>query len=166
MKKKLCRVCEKEYPAVIAIEREDVLLEDLSPETSRIYYFTFPLSYERYYGWLFNGDPQAKHKYQKALKIEKRIYRASEVVIFAWSTYESFVRKHVYDGANIVSHPGLGWYGCGPQECQVQYHDALKMVYLGHIFYWSNPELLAELTNIAPFPIHAYDKANLPFPGV
>jgi hypothetical protein len=151
---------EKKYPLVIAIEREDIFLEELHPETKRFYYCTCSLSYERYYGWLSEGDPNADKKFQHALEIEKNIYQSADVIIFAWNTYEDFVCKHVYNGSNIATHPGLGWYGCEPNLPRVQYPDFLQMVYLGHIYYWSNPELLAELISLASFPIHCYGRSK------
>jgi hypothetical protein len=157
---------ERKYPLVIAIEREDLLLEELPAETRRFYYCTCSISYERYYGWLSEGDEQAEVKFQKALELERRIYQAADVITFAWNTYETFVRDKVYDGPNIVSHPGLGWYGCEPQDQRVQYQDDMKMVYLGNIFYWSNPDLLGQLTALAPFPIHCYGRTYVPVPGI
>ena len=157
---------EKEYPLIIVIEREDILLEELSPKSKVIYYCTCTISFERYYGWLYEGDQKAEEKLKRVLEIERQIYHLADAVIFAWPTYEAFVKRNVYDGENIVSHPGKGWYGCEPDLKRVAFQSKLNMIYLGHIFYWSNPELLAQLTAIAPFPIHAYGKANVPVPGI
>jgi hypothetical protein len=155
-----------DYPVVIVIERDDILLEDLGGETRRFYFPACSLSYERYYGWLYEGDPEAEVKFQKALNLERRIYQAADVVTIAWNTYEAFVREKIYDGSNIVSHPGLGWYGCDPQPQRVTCQDELRVVFLGHLYYWTNPELLVDLTARSPFPLHCFGRTYVPTDGL
>ena len=159
------RLREHKYPIVIAIEREDIFLEKFPTSSRRFYFCTAPLAYERYYRWLYNGEPEAENKLQKALDIERSIYESADIITFAWNTYETFVRKNVYNGNNIFSHPGLGWYGCEPRTKRVEYQEALKLIYLGNIDYWSNPTLLADLTERTQFPIHCYGRALVPFSG-
>ena len=72
----------KEYPIVIATQREDIFLEFLPPTTRKFYYCSSPIAYEHYYRWLFKEDPDAEKKFQKALEVERNIYSASDIITF------------------------------------------------------------------------------------
>ena len=157
---------EHKYSIIIATEREDIFLEQLPDCSRRFYYCTIPFTYDHYYRWLYNGDPEAENKLHKALEIEHRIYDSADIITFAWNTYENFVRKNGYNGNNIFSHPGLGWYGCEPRKKRVEYQEVLKLTYLGHIDYWSNPKLLEDLTERTPFPIDCYGRTHVPISGI
>jgi hypothetical protein len=157
---------ERKYPVIIATEREDIFLEDLPNSSRRFYYCTAPISYERYYGWLFRNEPDLDNRLESALELERSIYQSVDVITFAWNTYEDFARINVYNGSNIITHPGLGWFGCEPQQQRVDYKDNLALVSLGLVEYWSNPSLLIELTRQSPFPIHLFGKTSVPLPGV
>jgi hypothetical protein len=159
-------ISKRNYQVIIATEREEIFLENLPKNSRKFYYCCAPLAYERYYGWLQNDDPDAEIKLRKLLEIENNIYQNVDVITFAWNTYEKFVREQIYDGNNITTHPGLGWYGCEPCKNRVEYKPVLNLIYLGFIDYWSNPALLKKLTELAPFPIHCYGRSVVPIPGI
>jgi hypothetical protein len=157
---------EKVYPIVVVTEREDILLEKLPPETRRFHYVSASLAYERYYRWIYNGDPEAERKLIKALEFERCIYQAADVVTFVWVGMENFVREKVHDGDNFISDNGLGWYGCDPRLNRARYQEMGNIVFLGHIDYWSNPSLLQNLSTMCPDLIDCYGKIHVPISGI
>lgn len=156
------RIRIRDYAYVFPIERGDILLFPLGEGCKTIYLCQSPLSHERYYERLAQGDPAAEEKLTRDLEHERNIYSRADVVTFAWNTYESFIREHVYDEGNICSHPGLGWYGCQPQTQKANYAKDINLIYLGHIANFSNPDLLARLTTGSPHPIDCYGPLHFP----
>jgi hypothetical protein len=154
------------YPVVIAVEKADIFFERLAPGTGRLYFCQSPLAHERYYRRLYRDDPHAEQMLHKDVAWLRAMYEASDAVTFAWNTYESFVRERVYNGSNIVSHPGLGWYGCEPQVQRARYRAEPALVYLGNIAYFSNPELLARLTALLSYPLDCYGPIHVPEDGL
>ena len=92
-------------------------------------------------------------------KMELEICNKSDYVIFPWKTTENYVRKHILDGNNFVTIN----YGCYPKNKTVSYFFPLSIVSMGNLrCYWSNKELLSNLTRISPYIIDVYGKYKPP----
>jgi len=74
--------------------------------------------------------------------MEMEIYRESDHVVFHWKTYEEYVRRHWYDGANMTTLS----YGCHPKEVRAEFAAPPRAVYMGYLGgYWADLDLLARL---------------------
>lgn len=92
-------------------------------------------------------------------ELELEIIQKSDYVIFPWKTTEDYARKYVWNGKNFVTIK----FGCYPQNESVRYSFPIAIVSLGNLrSYWSNTELLSDLTRISPYVIDVYGKYKPP----
>jgi hypothetical protein len=92
---------------------------------------------------------------RKFREMELEIMSKSDYVVFPWKTTEDYARKYIYNGSNLVTIR----FGCTPQEKTVSYFFPASIISLGNLnSYWSNKELLSNLTKISPFRIDVYGK--------
>lgn len=149
-------VREARCDAVIAVEQGEILLHDLGG-ARKIFYANAPTGHEAYFQLAKRPGSFDWEAYRTACKKEVEYYQAADVVIFCWNTHAEYVKQHLYQGDNIVLHPGLGWYGCEPQAQRAQYGYPPFIAYVGAITaYWNNAELLSRLSHDCLYAIHCY----------
>src|SRR5204863_9231864 len=124
------KIRQGRFDVVIAVEKGDVLLYDLGG-ARKIFYPQSPTAHEMYFSAAHSLGPFDIEAYRDATRAEITYYEAADVVIFAWNTHVDYVKKHVYKGTNIVSHPGLGWFGCTPQPHRARYVYPPLIAYMG-----------------------------------
>jgi hypothetical protein len=74
--------------------------------------------------------------------LEREVYASADYVAFHWHTYADYVRKHLYDGGNIIT---LNW-GCHPKAKRVRFRNPPKIVFLGKLYHsWVDVPLLERL---------------------
>ena len=153
---------EAQCDAVIAVEQGEILLHDLGG-ARKIFYANAPTGHEAYFQLAKRPGPFDWEAYRTACQKEIEYYQASDVVIFCWNTHAEYVKRYVYQGSNVVLHPGLGWYGCKPQARRAQYSYPPFIAYLGAITaYWNNAELLSRLSRDSLYAIHCYSPTAPP----
>lgn len=147
---------------IIAVEQGQILMHDLG-KARKIFYANAPTGHEVYFQFATSPQPFDLEAYQKACAKEIDYYRASDVVIFCWNTHVDYVEKHVYQGRNIVRHPGLGWYGCDPQSQRARYNYPPLIAHIGAVTaHWNNVELLQKLARDIPYAVNFYGKYPIP----
>jgi hypothetical protein len=85
--------------------------------------------------------------------MELEIFSKSDYVLFPWETTENYVRKYLWQGNNLVTIR----HGCTPSKKRASPFFPPSIITLGSLgFYWSNRELLSDLTRLSPYRIDAY----------
>lgn len=116
-----------------------------------------------YFQYARSRSPFDWSAYETACRKELEYYQASDAVIFCWNTHAEYVRRYVYQGDNIVLHPGLGWYGCEPQPRRAAFGYPPFLVYMGATAaYWNNADLLAQLASQISYALHVYSPTAPP----
>jgi len=147
---------------VIAVEQGEVLLYDLGG-ARKIFYANAPTGHEVYFQLANSQRPFDLEAFQMACQNEVAYYEASDVVLFCWNTHAEYVRERVYQGNNIVDHPGLGWYGCDPQPMRARYNYPPLIAHVGAVTaYWNNAALLSRLVRSVPYAINFYGRQPPP----
>ena len=86
-------------------------------------------------------------------EMELEICHHSDYVIFPWETTENYVRKNIYSGKNFLTVR----HGCTPKSKPVSYFFPPSIVSVGGLgAYWSNIELLSNLTRNCSYNIDVY----------
>jgi hypothetical protein len=86
-------------------------------------------------------------------EMEVEIMKKSDYVVFPWKTTENYARRYVWNGNNFVTLK----FGCYPKNKTVSYFFPFSVVSMGGLGgYWSNTELLSQLTHISPYHIDVY----------
>jgi hypothetical protein len=92
-------------------------------------------------------------RFRNLRKMELEIIMNSDYVLFPWETTENYVRKHIWQGNNLVTIR----HGCNPSKIRATHFFPPSIVSLGSLgFYWSNRELLSYLTHLSPYLIDVY----------
>jgi hypothetical protein len=100
-----------------------------------------------------SGRPFNSNFIKRYREVELEICKSSDYVIFPWETTENYVRKNIYDGNNFLTVR----FGCHPQNKTVSHFFPSSIVSVGGLgAYWSNVELLSNLTQISPYVIDVY----------
>lgn len=146
---------------IIAIEQGEILLHDLG-HVRKIFYANAPTGHEVYFQFARSLRPFDLETYQTACEKEVAYYQSSDAIIFCWNTHIDYIEKYVYQGANIVRHSGLGWYGCDPQPRRAQYNYPPLIAHIGLVTaYWNNVELLKRLVDNVPYAVNFYGKYSI-----
>lgn len=141
---------------LIAVEQGEVLLQEFKG-VRKIFYANAPTGHEVYFQLAKSAKLFRWDAYETACRKELEYYHAADAVIFCWNTHVDYVKKWVYQGTNLVKHPGLGWYGCESQPNRAQFGYPPFLVYMGATgAYWNNPDLLARVANQLPYALHFY----------
>lgn len=154
------RLRAKKYPVIIAVESGDIFYETSLGDARKVFFCHAPIAHEMYYRNIYRNVPDPDALLQLDLETERKIYRSSDFVTVAWNTYEKFIRENVYDEPNLVSHPGLGWYGCDPQSQHANYCKTPRIAYIGSLGWYSNPELLSMISSESNYSIDSYGVIN------
>lgn len=86
-------------------------------------------------------------------EMQLEIMKKSDCVVFPWETTENYARQNIWNGNNFVTLK----YGCYPKNKFVSYFSPISIVSLGGLGgYWTNKELLSQLTHISPYKIDVY----------
>jgi len=139
---------EKRYDVVIGVETpfSYVLTRDLG--CLKIYSCETMWADEVYFSKKVNDE-----RVHSLRELELEILMNSDYVVFPWETTENYVRKHIWDGNNFLTLK----FGCYPQEKTVSYFFPVSIIHLGNLWgYWTNKELLSNLTRTSPYVIDAY----------
>lgn len=76
--------------------------------------------------------------------LEREVYEKADYVAFHWETYADFVRKHVYEGKNIIT---LNW-GCHPKASRSRFESPPRIAFLGKLSHsWVDLPLLEHLVD-------------------
>ncbi|KKR33233.1 MAG: hypothetical protein UT63_C0020G0003 [Candidatus Gottesmanbacteria bacterium GW2011_GWC2_39_8] len=145
------------FDATIAVGMGDVLLYDLG--CIKIYFCRAPMDHENYFKWVSwgNNDPELLEKVSELTKKQLSIFQASDYITFAWKTYEEYIRKYIYDGANILSNPKGGWSGCEFSSRRAVFNLPPAIVCLGGLGrYFINMSLLSRLSLKMPYLFDVY----------
>ena len=101
----------------------------------------------------FSKDLSDLERSRNLRKMELEIIMNSDYVLFPWETTENYVRKHLWQGNNLITVR----HGCNPSKTRASYFFPPSLVSLGSVgFYWSNRELLSYLTHLSPYRIDVY----------
>lgn len=153
---------EARFDVIIAIEQGEILLHDFG-DAKKIFYANAPTGHEVYFNLARSQKPFDLSAFKKACKKEVAYYKASDFILFCWNTHGEYVRDKVYQGNNIIDHPGLGWYGCDPQQKRAQYNYPPLLAYTGLVTaYWNNAALLSRLVSKVPYAINIYGSHQPP----
>jgi hypothetical protein len=163
---------EQHFDIVLGIENGEIFLEKLPP-CRRIYFANAPWAHEEYFSLASTNQPFDLDAIRRLQERELAVFAAVDVLAFAWNTHVTYVRKHLYNGANLIEHPGLGWFGCTPRQKSCGYWYPPSLVFLGWMErYWVNMELLARLSASIPYVLDTYGpqaprpERNLRYKGV
>ncbi|MBI4317903.1 MAG: hypothetical protein HY675_05385 [Chloroflexi bacterium] len=145
------------FTTVIGVQAGDVLLRDLP--CRKIFFCRAPAAHELYFKlaqWTLDPSDRIR-AVETSRRRELEVFRSSDHVTIAWKTYEDYIRRYVYDGPNIVSHPRGGWTGCYPRRERASFNGPPALVYLGGLGkYYNNMELLARLSSSLPYSLDVY----------
>jgi hypothetical protein len=101
----------------------------------------------------FSKNSTALNQFRKLREMELEIFSKSDYVLFPWETTENYVRKYLWQGNNLLTIR----HGCTPSRKRASYFFPPSIITLGSLgFYWSNRELLSDLTRLSPYRIDAY----------
>lgn len=101
----------------------------------------------------FSKDFTDLNVFRKLREMELEIFSKSDYVLFPWETTENYVRKYLWQGNNLVTIR----HGCTPSKKRASPFFPPSIITLGSLgFYWSNRELLSDLTRLSPYRIDAY----------
>jgi hypothetical protein len=142
----------QKYDAVIGIEtpRSYVLTRDLK-DCLKVFSCESLMADE----FVFSRGSRDIKKVRDLREIELEIFHKADYVVFPWKTTEDYVRKHIWNGNNFVTIK----YGCYPKKKIASYFFPYSIISLGNSdAYWSNPELIASLTQASPYAIDVYGK--------
>jgi hypothetical protein len=91
--------------------------------------------------------------------MELEIMEKSDNVIFPWKTTENYVRRNIWNGNNLSTIK----YGCYPKDKIASYFFPVSIISFGHLWgYWSNKELLSNLSLVSPYHIDVYSQYKPP----
>ena len=124
----------------------------------KIYFCRAPIAHEKYFKCAdLNMDKEKERAFiDEARAFELATFQRADYVTIAWKTYEEYIKKYVYDGPNIVSHPKGGWSGCTPGK-RAEFLAPPTIVYLGSLGrQWNNMSLLARLSDDLPYILDVY----------
>lgn len=107
----------------------------------------------------FSKDFNDLKRFRKFREMELEIIMKSDYVLFPWETTENYVRKHLWQGNNLVTIR----HGCTPSKKRASHFFPPSIVSLGNLAcYWSNKELLSYLTRLSPYRIDVYGQYKPP----
>ena len=107
----------------------------------------------------FSKDSTEPKEFRKLREMELEIFSHSDYVLFPWETTENYVRKYLWKGNNLLTIR----HGCTPSKKRSSYLFPPSIVSLGALnAYWSNRELLSQLTRLSPYRIDAYGRYRPP----
>lgn len=126
-------ICENNYDEGIVLDR-----------VAKIQILDLPTPFAEE---LLYGDEISEKSYRKLSAYECVVYGKADYVSFHWYSYSAFVRENKYKGTNFLD---LG-YGIDARKKKARFSANPKIVFLGYLGgYWSNPEMLEELTKLYP----------------
>jgi hypothetical protein len=150
------RVREAKFDIVIGIENGEVFLERL-PGCKKVFFANAPCAHEVYFSRASANEPFELEDIRQLQDRELAIFASVDLLTFAWNTHVAYTREHLYDGKNLVPHPGLGWFGCTPRQTVSDYWYPPSFVFLGWMErYWVNMELLSILSSSVPYVLDTY----------
>jgi hypothetical protein len=107
----------------------------------------------------FSKDFVDLERFHKFREMELEIIMKSDYVLFPWETTLNYVRKHLWQGNNLITIR----HGCIPSRKRASHFFPPSIVSLGNLGgYWSNRELLSFLTHLSPYHIDAYGQYKPP----
>lgn len=149
------KIRKEAYDVVIGVEASWSYVLTRELRCLKIYSCESPEADELY----FSSKTVDMDRVQSLKEMEVEIMKKSDYVVFPWRTTENYVRRYVWNGSNFVTLK----YGCYPKNKFVSYFFPISIVSLGSLWgYWTNKELLSQLTRISPYKIDVYSHYRPP----